>query len=73
MHLSGVLLGVDGHGADPQLGAGSEHPDGDLAWRKGRGGEASHLKPFNAAMNSSHHQMLKHLSRCRVEVKREER
>lgn len=34
MHLSGVLLGVDGHGSNPQFGAGSEHTDGDFTWKK---------------------------------------
>lgn len=32
MHLSGVLLRVDGHSSNPQFGAGSEHADGDLTW-----------------------------------------
>lgn len=34
VHLPGVLLRVDGHGPDAQLGAGPEHADGDLAWRE---------------------------------------
>lgn len=34
VHLSGVLLGVDGHGSNPQLSASSEHTDSDLTWRK---------------------------------------
>lgn len=32
VHLARVLLRVDGHRADAQLRAGSEHADGDLAW-----------------------------------------
>lgn len=32
VHLSGVLLGVNGHGSNPQLSAGSEHADGNLTW-----------------------------------------
>lgn len=34
VHLPGVLLWVDGHSSDPQLGAGSEHTDGDLTWKQ---------------------------------------
>lgn len=34
VHLPGVLLRVDGHSSNPQLGAGSEHADGDLTWKE---------------------------------------
>lgn len=30
VHLSGVLLRVDGHGSNPELSAGSEHTDCDF-------------------------------------------
>lgn len=36
VHLATVLLGVDGYGADAQLGAGAEHAHGDLTWGETR-------------------------------------
>ena len=38
VHLPGVLLRVNSHGANPQLGAGSEHSDGYLPWNGERRG-----------------------------------
>ena len=36
VHVHLVLLGVDGHGADAQLGARTEDANGDLAWKRGK-------------------------------------
>lgn len=52
VHLSGVLLGVNGHGSNPQLSAGSEHADGDLTWAERKvkeGGRVSHLSAMLSA------------------------
>lgn len=44
VHLSSVLLGVDGHRSNAQFSAGSEHTDSDLTWKTRRRREGRMMK-----------------------------